>query len=653
MSLLPKNLAQFADKDYWEGFFKTRGDKAFDWYGEYPQLSTIVHKYVKAHDKILMVGCGNSKLSEDLYDLSYHNIVNIDISEQVIKQMNQKNAQLRPKMTYTRMDATQMEFGDCSFKSAIDKGTLDALLPDLEHKSLSLSMLDEVWRVINFFGTYMIISLAQDHVLTTLIDAFKDRVCIFRVHKLSESDEETDGFKMPVFAFIITKLKAMSGMTTIWETALQEDKCNRHTSSEELLSAVKECQYYQILRHKLSHGYKLEKGNQPSFEFYTPGLPEIPRYTMWVVDSSTNDSAKFDKKYSVFIVPQGKEAEQPFASKEGRTDLADSSGYQRLLVVSLDRGHVYHGLDEIKAELSLQVMQFAPAGTKEKTVLFLSLPEGIGVRDIVFQTQNSLSGDIYVEDVSGEDNSLVRHTFIGSSNEPVGSARVITKKGKNKKKRSVKLIVKAELVSSMERIIAAVACHCALLGPCLPSLLIVGLKCGTLATFIAEYIRGIAFQGVSCVEADSSMVSVAQQCYSLSQNLSLISGSSYNELLKGLEEKSYGCVILNGVSLDLLDQSLRLVKEDGLFLVSTDSVNCATVRSKLKGTFNLCQKLDLPEGSILFGCDRELKPSEQMFTEITAKVKEKLRSRDASSGDFAEVLSILESELNLMKFSTA
>jgi len=68
-----------------------------------------------------------------------------------------------------------MSFEDKYFKSAIDKGTLDAVLPDPEHSSLAVSMLDEVWRVIKSMGSYIIVSLAQDHVLSTMINAFKER----------------------------------------------------------------------------------------------------------------------------------------------------------------------------------------------------------------------------------------------------------------------------------------------------------------------------------------------------------------------------------------------------------------------------------------------------------------------------------------------
>lgn len=40
-------------------------------YGEYTELSEHLHKYIKKHDDILIVGCGNSTLGGDLYKLGY------------------------------------------------------------------------------------------------------------------------------------------------------------------------------------------------------------------------------------------------------------------------------------------------------------------------------------------------------------------------------------------------------------------------------------------------------------------------------------------------------------------------------------------------------------------------------------------------------
>ena len=55
-----------------------------------------------------MVGCGNSKLSDQMYQSGYKNIVNIDISSSVIDQMREKF----PYMVWQAMDATKMDYPD-------------------------------------------------------------------------------------------------------------------------------------------------------------------------------------------------------------------------------------------------------------------------------------------------------------------------------------------------------------------------------------------------------------------------------------------------------------------------------------------------------------------------------------------------------------
>lgn len=45
-------------------------------YGEYLELATYLHKYIKQQDQILIVGCGNSTLGRDLHDVGYRFVKN-------------------------------------------------------------------------------------------------------------------------------------------------------------------------------------------------------------------------------------------------------------------------------------------------------------------------------------------------------------------------------------------------------------------------------------------------------------------------------------------------------------------------------------------------------------------------------------------------
>ena len=75
----------------------------------------------------IMLGCGNSMLSEDVYNDGYRNIVNIDFSSIVINNMKRKCQRL-VDMDWIVMDITNMSFAPCSFDVVVEKATLDALL---------------------------------------------------------------------------------------------------------------------------------------------------------------------------------------------------------------------------------------------------------------------------------------------------------------------------------------------------------------------------------------------------------------------------------------------------------------------------------------------------------------------------------------------
>ena len=213
MSLLPRSHQQFQLKHYWDKFFARR-DSPFEWYGEYADLCHVLHSYVKPANKTLVVGCGNSKLSEQLYDAGYHAIDNIDISEIVIRQMAARNKQKRPKMTFAVMDVRRMDYGDSAYDCVIDKGTLDALLTDTELETVEKvdRMFAEIRRVLKTSGRYLCVTLAQTHVLEKLLSAFEAGWLVRAHHVVVErqSSGKRLGASLPVFAFVMTKMMTSS-----------------------------------------------------------------------------------------------------------------------------------------------------------------------------------------------------------------------------------------------------------------------------------------------------------------------------------------------------------------------------------------------------------------------------------------------------------
>lgn len=70
-----------------------------------------------------------------------------------------------------------MSYDDAKFSVVLDKGTLDALLPNRDEDAIAdiLKMFEEVGRVLRIGGRYVCISLAQKHIVDTVLKYFPER----------------------------------------------------------------------------------------------------------------------------------------------------------------------------------------------------------------------------------------------------------------------------------------------------------------------------------------------------------------------------------------------------------------------------------------------------------------------------------------------
>lgn len=163
---------------------------------------------------MLVPGCGNSSLSADLYDVGFKNLSNIDVSEIVIKQMQRINSH-RDKMSFICMDALQTSFEDGQFNVVLDKGTLDALMPDESDETVKRidNYFSEIKRVLKLGGRFICISLLQSHILKKVLEVFCDLSWMVRIVRCHEAEQKSlengDGTTLPVFIVIATKFKKM------------------------------------------------------------------------------------------------------------------------------------------------------------------------------------------------------------------------------------------------------------------------------------------------------------------------------------------------------------------------------------------------------------------------------------------------------------
>lgn len=115
-------------------------------------------KDVHKNAKILVVGCGNSRVSEELYDDGYQTIMSIDSSNTVIKQMKDKYKDRNPNFIFTQMDVRGMDFRDRQFDFVLDKGLFETILcGEMSAKNIQKSV-SEIHRCLKPGGVYCMIS---------------------------------------------------------------------------------------------------------------------------------------------------------------------------------------------------------------------------------------------------------------------------------------------------------------------------------------------------------------------------------------------------------------------------------------------------------------------------------------------------------------
>ncbi|KAF9245351.1 S-adenosyl-L-methionine-dependent methyltransferase [Melanogaster broomeanus] len=170
---LPLKNQDYGTKAYWDSRYSQEApDSTFDWFKSYADLACHIRPLIPDKTaRILMLGCGNSRFSEDMWEDGYRNIVNVDYSAVVIEQMHARHAKVRPNMEWHEMDVRSLSFEDASFDIAIDKGTMDAMMtsstdvwdPPEETVKDCTAEVSEVLRVLRPTGVLLYITFGQPH----------------------------------------------------------------------------------------------------------------------------------------------------------------------------------------------------------------------------------------------------------------------------------------------------------------------------------------------------------------------------------------------------------------------------------------------------------------------------------------------------------
>ncbi|KAI0258932.1 S-adenosyl-L-methionine-dependent methyltransferase [Gloeopeniophorella convolvens] len=172
--VLPVKNEEYGTQEYWDQRYTQEEDDAtFDWFKKYADVAPLIRAALPDKNaRILMLGCGNSTLSEDMYDDGYNNIINIDYSAVVVERMRARHQEARPEMEWHEMDIRDLKFEDGSFDVAVDKGTMDAMMtakgdvwdPPKQVIDDCTKEVDEVLRVLRKgSGAFLYLTFGQPH----------------------------------------------------------------------------------------------------------------------------------------------------------------------------------------------------------------------------------------------------------------------------------------------------------------------------------------------------------------------------------------------------------------------------------------------------------------------------------------------------------
>ncbi len=171
--------ADFKLKSYWNERFTK--ESSYEWLVKFEDVQELLKPWLgPVESRILIVGCGNSSFSSDLYDAGYENIVNIDFSDVCIENMKKRNEVSRPNMKWLCKDMTELdEFATDSFDVIVDKASMDALHvdegdvwdPNEDCVQITDKMCLGLSRVLQGKGTFIQITFAQPHFRTKYLMA--------------------------------------------------------------------------------------------------------------------------------------------------------------------------------------------------------------------------------------------------------------------------------------------------------------------------------------------------------------------------------------------------------------------------------------------------------------------------------------------------
>ncbi|KAL8027142.1 hypothetical protein ABFX02_14G076000 [Erythranthe guttata] len=419
-----RTFADLKNKTNWDQFFKIRCTADyFEWYADWPQLQSLLTHHLSslpvllpesavdappsvqpADLNILVPGCGNSKLSEHLYDAGFKQITNVDFSKVVITEMSRRNMTERPEMKWQVMDITVMPFGDKTFDAIIDKGGLDALMVPELGCTPGNQYISKVKRILTHRRKYICLTLGESHVP----DIFSSDL-LFSMFRF--------GWKMSLYTISNEPSSENRNLRTTFMVVVEKDngvsvpmissfmdKYSVESHGTQAHGFYKAFEREQKFRSELYTLKDLNLGNLTDFE---PGRTvklilgdKGPRFYKGILVDAEEQSATIPNQFAVFVVPSTRVDDWFFSSEEGLMRFAAYLKAARSLIILLDSSNFYASMELIEMDLTHLVRKLVLGCCGyEFQITFMTANEVLKDQVIVHQVTSGLTGTIVVDEV--------------------------------------------------------------------------------------------------------------------------------------------------------------------------------------------------------------------------------------------------------------
>ncbi|OII76149.1 hypothetical protein cand_005470 [Cryptosporidium andersoni] len=346
MDILPEFLEDFTNNEYWEQFFlKLDKNKKvnFEWYGDYNLIKSKLLESLKySHNSnksinILHIGCGNSNIPLELYNIGYHNIVNIDFSQNVIEKMK-KLCKEYYKMKWICLDVendledfANKEENKGIYDIIIDKGFLDAFLSTNilqgTYKKRGTEYFKICSKLLNNNGKYILITLCQEYISNVIIRSFYKEKVYLNIYPLFNVEDS----KFLPYYIEINKIE--NSKNNIVMCFLNDDSSYIKSSNFNIWVLPKHIKEISALFWSKKHIKDYKPGQM--IVYYLNENEKSKDNDFYKIVIYDNELEKIEYQLTAaLIVPFGEELDWLYNTKKGYQELAEQVKTKRLIIIS-------------------------------------------------------------------------------------------------------------------------------------------------------------------------------------------------------------------------------------------------------------------------------------------------------------------------------